>query len=403
MKDTRICDYIDKYIKETLLAPFLSGELLKHNLDPVKTMPKEELQSFVDKYNWRLIHIAVERGRLDIVKFLIEQDIFKADLKDENNYTPVHNIAAGLGHVDIFKYLVQECKCEPMCKISDDPTDIFFSGATTLHLAARYGHFLMVKHILESDYPGIDADVETNIGTTPLQFATMEGRLDIVKYLIKKHNCNPSHRDRRKVTAIHCAAYNFHLNVLRFLIEEIKCDPKVCDEVGASAIHIAAWRGSLDIVKYLVSKCDINPNCQTASAYSLYSTPLHYAAFGGHLHIVKYLTKLPNCEVHCQTTAKMTPLSMAAAHGHYEVVKYLSQQYDNSNFKLDIFGNAPLHAAARNGHFEVVKFLCKKMGTSPAIKNYDNQTPLHFALWNGHDKVALYLIVLLYFECQDSY
>ena len=394
VKDHRILDCINNYIKETSLPPTLSSVLLKSNLNSVKSMSKKTLQSFSDKYERQLIFIAVEYGQLDIVKYFIEENIFKPDLKDKHQFTLLH-IAAGMGHVDIFKYLVLECNCDPNCKISNDFGD-HTRGATSLHLAARHGHFLMVKHILESDY-GIDADVETYTGITPLQFATMEGCLDIVEYLIKKHNCNPSHRDRRMKTALHCAAGNSHFDIVRFLIEEMKCDPSECDESGMHTIHEAIMRGSLDIVEYLVSECCIDPNVPIARTLE---TSLHLAT--SHLHIVKYLTQLPNCDINCRSRLLTTPLHTAAKYGQCEVIKHLAQLYENGQLQRDIFGNVPLHFAAANGHFEVVKFLCKEMGTSPAIKNLLNKTPLHLALHYKKDEVALYLIVLLYLECQDS-
>ena len=76
-------------------------------------------------------------------------------------------------HVDIFEYLVWECKCDPMSKVSNNYQK-YSGGGIPLHFAAFDGHLSMVKHILESDY-GIDAEIETNIGTTPLQCAVTKG------------------------------------------------------------------------------------------------------------------------------------------------------------------------------------------------------------------------------------
>ena len=141
-------------------------------------------------FDRRLIHTAAEFGHLHIIKFFVERNIFKPDLKDEKKFTPAL-LAAGKGYVNIFKYLVQECKCDPNCKSYDD-YDEFIGGGTPLHYAALYDHLSMVNHILESDY-GVDADVASNTGFTPLQCAAMKGHLDIVRYLTKKHNCNASH------------------------------------------------------------------------------------------------------------------------------------------------------------------------------------------------------------------
>ena len=322
-------------------------------------------------------------GHLDIVKYFIKENIFKCDLKTKYQMTPLH-YAASHDHLDMLKYLVQECKCDLMCKMS--LTCDYRNGATPLHLAAYNGHLSTVKHILESEY-GIDADVETTNGSTPLQLAVLNsGNLTIVKYLIKKHKCNPFHRNRDVVHFGNKSKFN---------------TDNPANTQGRSTIHLAASTGCHRIVEYLVSECDVDPNMRSCYA----ETALHVAAYWNHLPVVKYLTQLPNCDISCADSAhQWTSLHLAALNGHYEVVKYLAQLQvrDGGHMKRDILGNAPLHIAAACGHFEVVKFLCKEMGTSPAIKNYSNRTPLHLAFQKKHAEVALYLIVLLYSEYQDS-
>ena len=298
--------------------------------------------------------------------------------------------------MDIVKYLVEECKCDLMCKLSTDSreVDFYLHGATPLHLAARCGHLLTVKYILESAN-GIDADIETSNGTTPLQLASFGRNLHAVKYLMERHKCNPFHRNNDVDALISSGNTRLHIK------QELERNPGVYDNQGKSAIHIAASVGSLSIVEYLVSECGVDPNMPSFNA----QTPLHFAASSNCLPVVKYLTQLPNCDIVCRDSdLHLTPLHMAACKGNYEVVKYLTQLQvrDAGHRRQDINGNIPLHLAAQCGYFEVVTFFCKEMGTSPAIKNHCNQTPLHLALEYGRPEVALYLIALLYSEYQDS-
>ena len=401
VKDARIRDCICKFTKLsplTMTDPYLHSVTVHGDLNTLKRQSKTTLQSCTHTFDRRLIHVAAEFGHLHIIKFFIEQNIFKADLKDEFQFTPLH-LTAGKGHVNVFQYLVQQCKCDPNCRVSKD-FDEYRGGATPLHIAGEFGQLLMIKHILESHF-GIDADVETYNGTTALQFAAMEGHLDIIRYLTKKHNCNASHKNEIMSTAMHLAVQNNHLDVVRYLREEMKCDPTEYTGIltGRSCIHIAANIGSLDVIKYLVEECGIDPNMPSTIA-SYHETALHCAAYWGNLDIVKYLTQLPNCDIHCQTIAKRTPLHMASEQGHYEVVKYLAQIHENSHLQCDLFGNVPLHYAAAYGHLKVVVFLCEEMGTSPAIKNLFNKTPLHLAAHNRWWVITLYFAD--YFESQDS-
>ena len=279
VKDSRIRDCIRKHVKLTLLTmtnPYLHLVTSGGDLKTLKSQSKTTLQFCTHTFDRRLIHVAAEFGHLRIIKFFVEEKIFEADLKDEFQFTPLH-LTAGKGHVDIFKYLVQQCKCDPNCRVSKDYGD-YRGGATPLLIAGEYGQLSMIKHILESHY-GIDADVETYNGTTALQFAAMEGHLDIIRYLTKKHNCNATHRNEEMTTAMHLAVQNNHLDVVCYLREEMECDPAEYTSTltGRSSIHIAAIIGSLDITKYLVSECGIDPNMPSTIA-SYYETPLHCAA-----------------------------------------------------------------------------------------------------------------------------
>ena len=264
VKDSEVRDYINESNKiiETSSStnPLLYSLTRSGDLNTLKRQTKKALQSCEHVFGRRLIHVAAVFGHLDIIKIFIEQNVFKADLEDDYQVTPLH-LAASTGSVDIFKYLVKECKCDPNCKVSNEQ-DIYSGGGTPLHFAAIHGHLSVVKHILESDY-GIDADVETYIGTTPLQCAAMKGHLDILKFLTKKHNCNASHTDRLETTAMHLAARNDNLEIVRYLKEEMKCDPTVYKMRGKSIIHIATFKGSLDIIKYLILECGIDPNMQS--------------------------------------------------------------------------------------------------------------------------------------------
>ena len=414
VKNSRIRDLVNDHKKLSALTQteaLVMPAIINGDLSTLKRLPLTTLQTFSDELDRRLIHLVALHGHLDIVKYFIEENIFKPDLKwkYQTICTPLH-LAASRGHVDMLKYLVQECKCDLMCKTStnsESPIDIFLNGATPLHLAARHGHLSVVKHILESDY-GIDAEIETSNGTTPLQYAAIERNVHVIKYLIDKHKCDPCHRNgdmmmigiydfcHRVDSHCHSGINPIYTDLMRL---EFECNKGSKNNQGRSTIHIAAIAGSLSVIEYLVSECGVDPNIPSFQD----ETALHCAAFFNHLLVVKYLTQLPNCDIACRDSLfHWTPLHLAAFRGHYEVVKYLAelQEKDGGHMKRDIFRCVPLHHAATYGHLEVVRFLCEKMGTSPAIKDIRNETPLHAALRCGHDKVALYLKV--YFESQDN-
>jgi Ankyrin repeats (3 copies)/Ankyrin repeat len=118
-------------------------------------------------YGWTALHYAVEFGKLDIVKALINAG---ADLNTRNIYgrTALHLAACGI-KLDIVKALIN-AGADLNAKEED--------GWTALHLAACYGNLDIVKALINA---GADLNTQTSYGRTALHLAV--GKDDIIKVL----------------------------------------------------------------------------------------------------------------------------------------------------------------------------------------------------------------------------
>ena len=116
-------------------------------------------------------------------------------------------------------------------------------------------------------------------------YASANGHLDILKYLIYYKKIEPSLMNNG---SIKYAAENGHLHIIEFLIN--LGDPKI--RVASDnnyAIRLASAAGHLNIVKYLMNlpeKYNVDPSAVDNFA-------LKYSAVNGKINVVKYLLKLP--------------------------------------------------------------------------------------------------------------
>ena len=84
--------------------------------------------------------------------------------------------AAGFGHLDIVRYLIEESRCRPNQPQQGKRS---FSGRTALHWAARNGHLSVVTYLVCECKVNLEA--ATIDGTTAFCWACWQGHLPIMK------------------------------------------------------------------------------------------------------------------------------------------------------------------------------------------------------------------------------
>jgi ankyrin repeat protein len=96
---------------------------------------------------------------------------------------------------------------------------------------------------------GVDMKAEKS---TFLVSAIVYGKIDIIKYLVEKHNVD---LNEKGILALDNAVINGHLDIVKYLIDQ-GADPRWDDD---SVLMTATSSGRLDIVRYLVEECGANP------------------------------------------------------------------------------------------------------------------------------------------------
>jgi len=156
----------------------------KGDLQKVKEFVKKKGADFIfptqisDVLDAQSIHIAAYFGRLDIIKYLVEEKKVKIDIKTEyGGKSPLH-YAAEEGNVDVVRYLIGKKKSGVNEKCLSVEKNV------PLHLACDKGQFDVVRVLL-----ALGADVNLTCDCyqkTALHFAVEGGYIEIVKYLLLK-------------------------------------------------------------------------------------------------------------------------------------------------------------------------------------------------------------------------
>jgi ankyrin repeat protein len=276
---------------------------------------------------------AIEAGDLEKVKALIKSGE-NVNGTGPAGKTLVH-VAGELGHADILSELIRAgAKVDEASEEGMRPLDTAASGTIAERLIAAGAK---ICHEPESPFAP---------AATPLVFAAIEGRADVVRILLK-HKAEI--KKGELADSLPWAAYAGRLEVVRVLLEDGVGPNPTNASRNESALHVAAQGGIADvespehvtpelrlkIAQLLIEKgADVNGKAQ--QGWSMDSRPLRGASTSGSVDIVRLLLD-KGAEVNASSTTGM------------------------------FFGRTALHDASEAGHVDVVKLLLERTATVNAL------------------------------------
>jgi ankyrin repeat protein len=237
-----------------------------------------------------------------------------------------------------------------------------------IHNAASTGNINLVRKCLEK---GIDADLQSGNGVTPLYLAATWNHREIAELLIyygADINQGLNHEYGRN--PLLGAAIANHSELMKLLI----------DNGAKSGLHMAALDGDIDAVRTFLELqiFTINSNRNQGML------PLHLAAREGHRAVTELLLD-SGADINCLKTSSDPPLSQAIKFNRIEVVKLLIDRGADLNFAY------ALHVATSQNYLEIVKLLIDR-GVDINYQGDRKRTPLHIAASEGLVEIAQFLI-----------
>jgi hypothetical protein len=279
----------------------------------VKSNMKGEI---IDEFTFDPIE-CIRGGKLNRLQYLVDYcNIQLATFMDRNGATPLM-WAAGGGHMDMVRYLIHHCHCDPMTPQKGKRS---FSGRTALHWAARNGKLPVVQYLLTWAVETSSVhyfqkkkqmlEAATLDGTTAFGWACWQRHLDVMKCLhqegcvldgVNSFGCSP---------VLWCSqgSNGDGLAALKWL-QVCGCFMYRVNHNGHSVLHKAAQRGQFTVGEWFVQDCIGDVNAASVKGIEDILTlvgpdvegycPSDLAGMEGHVGFAKFLAKV-EMEICCK-------------------------------------------------------------------------------------------------------
>ncbi|PHH74930.1 hypothetical protein CDD80_2741 [Ophiocordyceps camponoti-rufipedis] len=201
-----------------------------------------------------------------------------------------------------------------------------------LHIASFFGLLRFARLLLKD----IDIDACDGAGSTALNVAAGQDRLDMVKMLVQG-KARADIADTDSVSPLHKAAKLFDPEVLAYLLDSCQLDVDIRNKDQEAALHLACGRGLAKNASILLQhQASVNATNQ------LMMTPLHCAVVVGHLDIVRMLVE-QGADVNAVDTDGQTALYVASFNGDAAIADLLLANEADANTSTLRRKDTPLH------------------------------------------------------------
>ncbi|MCL2260361.1 MAG: ankyrin repeat domain-containing protein [Fibromonadales bacterium] len=314
---------------------------------------------------------AAQKGTVEDVRYFIEQQGVKVDIKNDDGQTPLCLAMFNENNENSLKIAAF------LIKAGADVDARGINGYSILHAAAMSGYAEFIKFLISK---GADVKAENVGGETSLHCADS---VEAAKYLIDA-GADFNAKDKYGQTPLHTMINGLGrrngAKVFKYLYEA-GADVDAKDNNGHTLLHVTAeWSGNIEIAEYLISK-----NAKIDAKDNNDSTPLHLAVMHELIEIAAILIKA-GANVNAIDKWDHTPLSDAKDSGNASMIRCLEEATQTSTNFANIF------EAVEKGTVEDVRFFIEQKGVDVNIKNDKGRIPLHYAAARSKPEIMKYLI-----------
>jgi ankyrin repeat protein len=391
------------------------SDLIKGDSD--KEVPAYNVNQIV-KEGKTLLHLAIEQGYVEMVKFLVEQgaDVnavyqgkstlflaFKANQLEIIIYLRGKNaLDTHLNLSDLFIERVKEGNLSVVKFLLDENeihlninTKFPATGNTALHEAIATDGLELAQLLLKK--PEIKLDTLNNQQQSPLKMAVDSKKIAFVKLFLDRGENLKQFSENEKNSLLYLAikAGDAAL-VTQFLNEganiKLMFNVEAKDTQGNNPLHLAVVSGYEDVLHVLLERTRWWLGTVPIAAFNepnnLGDMTLHVASRNGKLSIVNALLAA-RVNRDALNQSKYTALHLAITMGHLAIAKCLLAAGSNVTI-ANTEGNTVLHSMAKRGHLELIQALidreksafytARTLSSLINVKNAKGETALHVAM-----------------------
>ncbi|CAL1298237.1 unnamed protein product [Larinioides sclopetarius] len=212
------------------------------------------------------LHLAAERGYVEIVRELLKRSDIEVNAKNIDNSKYIYPIYVGddptrgeltvgktplfcavrRGHLEVVKLLLNHCKTDVNAKDKYDKS--------CLYVAAVKGYKTIVQDLLRHPKIDVNAKYTCYDHFTPLHIAVQKNLCEIVKALLRHPNIDLNIKDRLyECTPLHTAANYGYADILKHMMTHHKTNVNVKDKSGRTALQLAKQNKHEMCVKILLN------------------------------------------------------------------------------------------------------------------------------------------------------
>ena len=218
-------------------------------------------------------------------------------------------------------------------------------------------------------------DDTSQIGATPIFFAAVNPKIDILKWLLADDSQYLRVYDKKNNTPLIMAVIARRSENLHYMLQLVPSAVTDKSILRLTPLSVACRNGFLDTMKTLMSYKGSTPN-QPGGWEKM--TPLCYASAYGYYDLADFILNFSKAKIDKGDKFGRTPLMLACRNGHTKITCLLIKY--GANIKAeDTSGNTALHYAAAYGFPECVELLLK-YGADINSQNLWKSTPLSISM-----------------------